>query len=120
MTGTVWVRGRGGAALDVGRVHLQLVVADGPTDAADRNFSAGVVTRDAAPDPAGWYKLVASGIPVPAARPYSTPAIVNELEGPIEFGGLSVADDQANAGKSLATRTYDDVCRLLAGMPGDD
>ena len=120
MTGTVWVRGRGGAALDVGRVHLQLVVADGPTDAAGRSFSAGVVTRDAAPDPAGWYKLVASGIPVPAARPYSTPAIVNEQEGPIEFGGLSLSDDQANAGKSLATRTYDDVCRLLAGMPGDD
>lgn len=119
MTGTVWVRGRGGGALDVGRVHLQLVVADGPTDAADRNFSAGVMTRDTAPDPAGWYKLVASGIPVPAARPYATPAIVNEQEEPIEFGGLSVSDDQVNAAKSLATRTYDDVCRLLAGMPED-
>ena len=78
------------------------------------------MTRDAAPDAAGWYKLVASGIPVPAARPYATPAIVNEREEQIEFGGLSVSDDQANAGKSLATRSYDDVCRLLAGMPGDD
>lgn len=119
MTGTVWVRGRGGAGLDVARVHLQLVVADGPTDAADRNFSAGVMTRDGAPDAAGWYKLVASGIPVPEARPYATPAIVNEDGSPIEFGGLSVSDDQANVGKSLATRTYDDVCRLLAGMPED-
>lgn len=119
MTGTVWVRGRNGVALDVTRVHLQLVVADGPTAAADRNFSAGVMTRDAAPDPAGWYKLVASGIPVPAARPYATPAIVNEREEAIEFGGLSVSDDQVNAGLSLATRTYDDVCRLLAGMPED-
>ena len=119
MTGTVWVRGRNGGGLDVGSVHLQLVVADGATDAADRNFSAGVMTRDKAPDPAGWYKLVASGIPVPTARPYATPAIVNEKEGPIEFGGLSMYDDQQNAGKSLATRTYDDVCRLLAGMPED-
>lgn len=119
MTAVAWVRGRNGGALDVSRVHLQLVVADGPTAAAHRNFSAGVMTRDAAPDPAGWYKLVASGIPVPASRPYATPAIVNEREEPIEFGGLSVFSDQANAGLSLATRTYDDVCRLLAGMPGD-
>ena len=120
MTGTVWVRGRNGAALDATRVHLQLVVADGPTGAAARSFSAGVMTRDAAPDAAGWYKLVASGIPIPAARPYATPAIVNETEGAIEFGGLAVSDDQAGAGTSLATRSYDDVCRLLAGMPGDD
>ena len=120
MTGTVWVRGRNGAALDATRVHLQLVVADGPTAAADRNFSAGVMTRDAVPDAAGWYKLVASGIPIPATRPYATPAIVNEREEQIEFGGLSMSDDQVNAGKSLATRSYDDVCRLLAGMPGGD
>lgn len=120
MTGTVWVRGRNGGALDATRVHLQLVVADGPTDAADRGFSAGVMTRDSAPDAAGWYKLVASGMPVPAARPYATPAIVNEREGPLEFGGLSVSDDQANVGRSLATRSYDDVCRLLAGMPEGD
>lgn len=120
MTGTVWVRGRNGAALDATRVHLQLVVADGPTDAAGRNFSAGRMTRDSAPDAAGWYKLVASGIPVPTARPYATPAIVNEREEPIEFGGLTMSDDQANDGASLATRTYDGVCRLLAGMPGDN
>ena len=31
-----------------------------------------------------------------------------------------MSDDQANEGKSLATRSYNDVCRLLAGMPGDD
>lgn len=120
MSGYAWVRGPGGAALDARQVALRLWVANGVGEAATaRDFSGGSETREG-PDAAGWYRIVMSGAPLPAGKEYAAPCIVHAAESPIEFGGVSVTDDQQNAGRSLATRSYDDVCRLLAGMPGDD
>ena len=100
-------------------VSVGLWCSDGFGDASQNRqfvYDATSVTKSL-PDDNGWV-LIQDDVTVPAGRPWIAPYIL--LGGadvpPTEFGELTMADMDAQQGSTLQTRTYHDVCVLLAGQ----
>ena len=79
-------------------------------------YDASSVTKSL-PDDNGWV-FIQGDVVVPDGKPWIAPYIL--LDGadvPLtEFGELTMADMDAQQGSTLQTRTYHDVCVLLAGQ----
>ena len=62
--------------------------------------------------------LIQDDVTVPDGQPWIAPYILLDGAGaPLtEFGELTMADMNAQQGSTLQTRTYHDVCVLLAGQ----
>lgn len=100
-------------------VSVGLWCSDGYGDASKSRqfvYDAASVTRSR-PDNNGWV-LIQDDVTVPDGKPWIAPYILLDgAEVPLtEFGELTMADMDNQLGSTLQTRTYHDVCVLLAGQ----